>query len=181
MTPYEKAGFNELTLFRVVGKFKPSYGEIVWVREDDGTHNPMFSSVVDAHQCFSIGNHHEPFIKELPKDADGFYLWEGGDMPVPGDWEVQGKYPNGGTDSDAAVNWNWSSDCRLPIIAFKPISRPDMPEAKPGPGTEPLVLKEPGPPTPGILTKARELQALLPEGAEIRITKSAIEYSESNK
>ncbi|MGE9292830.1 MAG: DUF3310 domain-containing protein [Puniceicoccales bacterium] len=121
MTPYQKAGFNELSLFRVTDAKHSCCGQIVWLSRDDGDECPWFSSYQTE-----IQHHHFNDLEELPKDADGFYLWDGGECPVPGDWMVQIKQIDGelrqGSSAMSADGWMWGV-----VTAFKPISRPDMP------------------------------------------------------
>jgi hypothetical protein len=58
-------------------------------------------------------NGHAPLSlqSELPRDSDGYYIWSGGDCPVPGDWIVEVKL----RDADAAIaatadNFTWFHD-----------------------------------------------------------------------
>lgn len=128
MTPYQKAGFNELSLFRVLedsfGVLKDS--DICWIAVDDASNCPNF----DSRHFKGAWMRLEGELAELPKDEDGFYLWEGGECPVPGDWEVQVKTREVPIVADGlmrrAGDWSWLNGFN-PIIAFKPISRPDMP------------------------------------------------------
>ncbi len=116
MTPYQEAGFTELSLFRasVFGYF--SKGDIAWLKKDDDTLSPKFSNGNDeGYVNFGV------FLEELPKDADGFYLWEGGECPVPGDWEINLDEVSIGA-IDYASNIHWQH-----VMRFKPLSRPDMP------------------------------------------------------
>lgn len=120
MTPYQKAGFNELSLFRVIGGTEFDHGSIVWLREDDGSTCPAFS---DGHEYWHqiIPGFHDSDLKELPKDADGFYLWEGGKQPVPDDWEIAATGINFSFLLYASeIDW-------AQVSRFKPTSRPDMP------------------------------------------------------
>ncbi|WP_461521134.1 hypothetical protein [Porticoccus sp.] len=123
MTPYQKAGFNGLTLLSHSPDNPLRGGEIVWISEDDGATSPIFANV-DGEQLritFRLA------LEELPKDADGFYLWKGGECPVPGDWVVQVKTQQAPIVSDLirrASEWNWSTGIN-PITAFKPLRRPD--------------------------------------------------------
>jgi hypothetical protein len=72
--------------------------------------------------------------QELPRDQDGFYIWEGGDCPVPGDWVVEVIFRGmHGVPSRAASKWVWShSDNLGDIVGFKVISTgksaPEWPE-----------------------------------------------------
>ena len=124
MTPYQKAGFNELSLFRVINDDQYDLGEIVWLTEDDETSVPDFSNGNENRYCI-MPCQPEPDLEELPKDADGFYLWDGGECPVPVDWWVEYE---GAQETDVisgkthALSAPWKN-----ITAFKPISRPDMP------------------------------------------------------
>lgn len=72
---------------------------------------------------------------EAPKDNDGYYLWDGGECPVPDIWQVYVKFRNGATASQAwqANNLSWSQTGEDDdIVAFKIVStgecRPDTPE-----------------------------------------------------
>lgn len=128
MTPYQEAGFNELSLFRVLedcfGILKD--GDICWIAVDDASNCPKFGSRHFKEAWMNL----ESELAELPKDADGFYLWEGGESPVPGDWEVQVKTRKVPIVADGltgrADEWSWLNGFNT-ITAFKPISRPDMP------------------------------------------------------
>jgi hypothetical protein len=71
-------------------------------------------------------NGHAPlsFKSELPRDSDGFYIWNGGDRPVPCEWVVQVKTrtrPDGVSNTKPASYWVWNAVTN-PITAFKVIS-----------------------------------------------------------
>ena len=130
MTPYQKAGFNELSLFRSCldySEYGSEAGSVLWLKRDDGTDCVGFGS---RHTTVAL-YHSLALISELPKDADGFYPWDGGECPVPGDWVVQVKTrqePCYARKPRIASEWSWriiggGGD----ITAFKPVSRPDMP------------------------------------------------------
>ena len=131
MTPYQKAGFNELSLFVATGG-DPSIedGAICWLQEDDNSELPFFATITIGHHCMDIFRE----LQELPKDADGFYLLDGGECPVPGDWVVEFKLrQDDRAHEDTADKLRWghypegTGKSFGDIIAFKPISRPDMP------------------------------------------------------
>jgi len=144
MTPYQKAGFNELTLFRATSESGGlKIGEIHWLAEDQGDLCPMVSTR-NNDGCYSQVPGHETgaTCEELPKDADGFYLWDGGECPVPGDWAVQVKtrqVPIASVLIRRADEWSWASEFN-PIIAFKPISRPAMPSVVERTTEEPIEM-----------------------------------------
>lgn len=137
MTLYQDAGYNELTLFRVVKDERNGFnaGDICWLAEDDGSNVPYFSGLDVMGRAMSM----QFELEELPKDEDGFYLWGGGDWPVPWDWEVQVKLRQGGyAQETAADKLRWDhylhgdGSSHGYIVAFKPISRPDMPRHSEG-------------------------------------------------
>lgn len=120
-TPYQKAGFNGLTLFWVINDDQYDLGEIVWLMEDDETSVPEFSNGSENYYCI-IPYQPEPDLEELPKDADGFYLWDGGECPVPGDWRIDGQDNVSTFMGRPAATINWAK-----VTRFRPHSRPDMP------------------------------------------------------
>lgn len=131
MTRYQEAGYNALTLFMVVkdgsGRFRT--GEICWLAEDDGGFAPYFSSLDVTKKALVTTSE----IAELAKDEDGFYEWGGGECPVPGDWWVEVKLRRGGSlQRNMAHGLRWDHDLSGygpsfgDIVAFKPISRPDV-------------------------------------------------------
>ena len=128
MTPYQEAGFNELSLFVTKNwgvEHEARNGSIVHLAKDDGSGSPFFRDASGKRTCQCIGLH----LAELPKDEDGFYLHTGGECPVPGDWEVEVKY-DCPRESDWAIRAVASTFAWFPeshVCAFKPISRPDMP------------------------------------------------------
>lgn len=112
MTPYKKAGFDELSLFS-------EHGEVWYLRL------PQLDSITGSVGLSNVEGDALPFspdsLTELPKDADGYYLWSGGECPVPGDWSIRAKRAGLGYISGSASILSWDT-----ITAFKPISRPDM-------------------------------------------------------
>lgn len=69
----------------------------------------------------------ENLLSELPRDEDGYYIWEGGAQPVPDGWVVEVKLDDEMIDAKAkakVLHWkkdNNSSD----IAAFRVISTGD--------------------------------------------------------
>jgi hypothetical protein len=129
MSEFKKAGFTDKTLFRVVDNRPARDGRIVWISSDDGTGAPFFSDLVDDSQCYSF----ESFLEELPRDQDGFYLWEGEAQPVPDDWVVDVRCRGGETGEGPASGWYWPVDgTPIDITAFRVISTgqaaPEWPE-----------------------------------------------------
>jgi hypothetical protein len=63
-------------------------------------------------------------LGELPRDSDGYYIWSGGDRPVPGDWEVEIKLQDAnGSFQNSANSFTWFHDKEGGnIIGFKVIS-----------------------------------------------------------
>ncbi|MFW0778602.1 MAG: DUF3310 domain-containing protein [Rickettsiales bacterium] len=133
MTPYQKAGFNELSLFRIAAGILQWEDKLVWLINDDGARHVALQSACGPSVRLPFD---EGWIKELPKDAGGFYLWDGGECPVPGDWEVKVRffgnpYSYSGVQRADCCKWEYS-ETTSKIVAFKPISRPDMPRHSDG-------------------------------------------------
>lgn len=129
MTPYEQAGYGPLTVFVTKNwgeKCAHGNGTIVHIDTDDGTTQPYFKTAGGDRYCYVLGK----YVEELPKDSDGYYIWEGGECPVPGDWVVSVQVDGFGAGKGLASNYSWKKGNDLAdITAFKPISRPDMPSA----------------------------------------------------
>ncbi len=128
MTPYQKAGFNELTLFQIP-KYLGSSGTVCYVT------GAVLPFDVCAIRCANDSAMDAVVkiidLRELPKDADGFYPHDGGECPVPGNWEVQVRFfgnPYSYSCVQRADCCKWEhSETTGKIVAFKPISRPGMP------------------------------------------------------
>lgn len=119
MTPYEKAGFDEKSLFITQGwssGFDEYNGKIVHLSCDDGTYIPLFCDAKGWLTCQGINDN----INELPRDEDGYYIWEGGEQPVPDDWcvEYRGKSSRGRDYAHLLVWYN--------ITAFRVVSAGDV-------------------------------------------------------
>lgn len=123
MTPYEKAGFNEKSLFITQNWSQDrdgNNGQIVHLDRDDGSANPFFKNANGEQTCQLIDFN----IKELPRDEDGYCIWEGGAQPVPDDWVVEVKTkrrPNGAFEAESAAYWTWDGVIN-PITAFRVVS-----------------------------------------------------------
>ncbi len=122
MTPYEKAGFDEKSLFRSL----VDYGDvqkldIVWLLEDDGSGAPDFTN----NKCCMEHSFRLSEIQELARDEDGYYIWEGDEQPVPDDWFVEVKLDTGSLSRSSASNYGWAisdSDDARNITAFRVVS-----------------------------------------------------------
>ncbi len=62
---------------------------------------------------------------ELARDEDGYYIWGGGEQPVPDDWFVEVKLDTGSLSRSSASNYGWAisdSDDARNITAFRVVS-----------------------------------------------------------
>jgi hypothetical protein len=128
MSKFKKAGFTDKTLFITQNWcstiFPLRNGQIVHLSRDDGSSEPCFVNSKGEQTCEAIDRN----IKELPRDQDGFYIWEGEAQPVPDDWVVEGKYAGGETFPIMTAKYAaWEK-----ITAFRVISTgksaPEWPE-----------------------------------------------------
>lgn len=106
LTPYQKAGYNEKSLFycnqlgieRKVCRLVSEQGGVIHVAAANG-----------AEVLTTLSN-----IRELPRDSDGYYIWDGGAQPVPDEWRVEannGSFWFRGPSDD--INWPYVSRFRV--------------------------------------------------------------------
>jgi hypothetical protein len=65
--------------------------------------------------------------QELPRDKNGFYIWEGGECPVPKDWVVEVKFADVQVKSGCAIKWDWNLPTAFRVISTGK-SAPEWPE-----------------------------------------------------
>lgn len=90
---------------------------VIACEEIDGDH------VFCGSTCYTI----DLIAHELPRDSDGYYLWEGGECPVPEDWAVEGEYRTGEYATDPAILFKWNELKRFRVVStgeeVKPTSK----------------------------------------------------------
>lgn len=68
----------------------------------------------------------ENLERELSRDQDGYYLWDGGECPVPGEWVIKAEYPMMGS-SGPAGDCKWKYVRRFRVVStgeeVKPTSK----------------------------------------------------------
>jgi hypothetical protein len=138
MSKFKKAGFTDKTLFG-------SHKDVWWFSTDILNH-----AVELTNRDGKLLNAAFEELVELPRDQDGFYIWDGGERPVPGDWVVDVMFGDEAGKRSTANGWIWThSGMSGDITAFRVISTgksaPEWPEPEaevPFTG-EGLVFEEP--------------------------------------
>lgn len=88
-----------------------------------------YDVIAYRYNCGSQAYMHKEIESELPRDGDGYYIWDGGAQPVPDDWFVEVKLDKHGLSRSSASNYGWAisdSDDARNTTAFRVVSTSEV-------------------------------------------------------